>query len=129
MGHLRKACLTLAAMSAAAFSLASAAEAGRCKGHDCRHGPYAREPGVYRYVYAESNYSDKHLVAPVRAMPLGDQVRLPGGAWVYCENSCEYTLRRTTLDFWEDQTQKWTSPNYFRFDLDLTTGRVYRRYQ
>lgn len=56
----------------------------------------------YRWVYAESWYGFKRVVAPVRRAPLGYQVRLPGGTWVYCEYSCEYTLRKMSLDFWDN---------------------------
>jgi hypothetical protein len=55
----------------------------------------------YRFVYAEGWYGAKKVVAPVRRGELGDQVRLPGGTWVYCQLSCEYTLRKQTLDFWQ----------------------------
>lgn len=126
-GHLVKSVFGLAGLAAVAF--AGVAEAGKyCKGRDCRKGPYADEPGVYRFVYAESNFGGKRLVAPVRESRLGDQVRLPGGSWVDCEITCEYTLRRVSIDFWEDQTRKTTSPNYFRYDFDLTDHRLRRRY-
>lgn len=128
MGHIGKTFLGMAALAVAAAGLAEVAEAGRaCKGRDCRHGRYADEPGVYRFVYAESNYGGKRVAAPVRAAPLGDQVRLPGGNWVDCEITCEYTLRRVSIDFWEDQTRRTTSPNYFKYDFELDTGRYYRR--
>jgi hypothetical protein len=71
--------------------------------HGARRAPYrdcCGEEG-YRFVYAEGWYGSKKIVAPVRHADLGDQVRLPGGTWVYCELSCEYTLRKQTLDFWE----------------------------
>lgn len=57
----------------------------------------------YRYVYAESWYGAKKVVAPVRHGPLGDEVLLPGGIWVECELSCEYILRKQTLEYWESQ--------------------------
>ena len=69
-----------------------------------KHGaPYRDCCGPYRFVYAESWYGFKKVVAPVRRAELGDQVRLPGGTWVYCEFSCEYTLRKQSLDFWQGQ--------------------------
>jgi hypothetical protein len=76
--------------------------------------------GAYRFVYAESWYGFKKVVAPVRRAELGDQVRLPGGTWVYCEFSCEYTLRRQSLDFWQGQGaggNDQVSPGYFRWDF------------
>jgi len=75
--------------------------------------------GAYRYVYAESWYGFKKVIAPVRRAEFGDQVRLPGGTWVYCEYSCEYTLRKQSLDFWEGQGQGFVSPGRFRWDLYL----------
>jgi hypothetical protein len=64
----------------------------------------------------------------VRHGPTGDQVRLPGGTWLNCEITCEYTLRRTSVDFWEDQQNKYTSPNYLRYDINIDSGTVRRRY-
>jgi hypothetical protein len=87
--------------------------------HRSAHGaPYCC--GVYRFVYAESWYGFKKVAAPVRRAELGDQVRLPGGTWVYCEFSCEYTLRRQSLDFWQGQGaggNDQVSPGYFRRDF------------
>jgi hypothetical protein len=83
-----------------------------------RGAPYCC--GVYRFVYAESWYGFKKVAAPVRRAELGDQVRLPGGTWVYCEFSCEYTLRRQSLDFWQGQGaggSDQVSPGYFRRDF------------
>jgi hypothetical protein len=58
----------------------------------------------YRYVYAESWYGAEKVVAPVRHGPLGDdEVLLPGDIWVACELSCEYALRKQTLDYWQKQ--------------------------
>jgi hypothetical protein len=86
--------------------------------HAHRHAPY--RDGAYRFVYAESWYGSKRVVAPVRRAELGEQVRLPGGTWVYCEFSCEYTLRRQSLDFWQGQGaggSDQVSPGYFRWDF------------
>jgi hypothetical protein len=91
------------------------------KRHTARHAPYRECCGeVYRFVYAESWYGFKRVVAPVRRVPLGDQVQLPGGTWVDCEFSCEYTLRRQSLDFWTEQGaggNSQASPGYFRWDF------------
>jgi hypothetical protein len=43
----------------------------------------------------------KTISAPVRRLPQGDQVRLPGGAWVWCGINCFHTLRNATIDFWQ----------------------------
>jgi len=84
--------------------------------------PYRNCCGEYRFVYAESWYGFKRVAAPVRHAELGDQVRLPGGTWIYCEFSCEYTLRKQSLDFWEGQGaggQSSVSPGIFRKTIDL----------
>jgi hypothetical protein len=84
--------------------------------------------GVYRHVYAESSYGFKRVLAPVRRAKFGDQVKLPGGAWVYCEYSCEYTLRKQSLDFWEGQGQGFVSPGILQRYLDLDDlGRGFYR--
>jgi len=57
----------------------------------------------YRYVYAEFWYGARKVVAPVRHGPGGDEVLLPGGIWVNCQLSCEYTLRKQTLEYLESQ--------------------------
>src|SRR5437868_4656319 len=44
----------------------------------------------YRFIYAESWYGQNKVIAPVRYADFGEQVRIPGGTWVYCEWSCEY---------------------------------------
>ncbi len=80
-----------------------------------------REPGpVYRHVRAESRYSSRSVVAPVRRGPVGDQVMTPGGNWYDCEITCEYTLRRVYLDFWQTMgPDEPTYPGYFRFKFAL----------
>jgi hypothetical protein len=110
----------------------SPAEAGRpCKGRACRSAPppYADdEPGVYRYVRAEATIGGRTVVGPVRHGAWGDQVRTPGGNWYDCEITCEYTLRRLTVDFWDGQgSGRFVSPGYFRYDIDIDTGHVHRR--
>jgi hypothetical protein len=122
MGHVYKSLLGLGLGAVAALSLATAAEAGRCKGHSCK------DSGAYRHIYVESNYGSRSVAVPVRHTRLGDQVKLPGGSWVDCEITCEYTVRRLSVDFWEDQQNGYTSPNYLKYDLDLDTGRIERRY-
>jgi hypothetical protein len=124
MGHFGKAVFCAAGLVAAALAGVGSAEAGRkaCKGRLC-----SEEPGVYRFVRAEATIGGKTVIAPVRPGRWGDEVRLPGGPWVDCEITCEYTLRRHTVDFWDGQTNKFVSPGYFRFDVDVDTGRVSRR--
>lgn len=127
MGHVSKSLFGLGLAAVAALSFATAADAGTCKGRHCK-GPRADEPGVYRYIIAESNFGSRRQAAPVRHSALGDQVKLPGGSWADCEITCEYTLRRLSVDFWEDQQRHFTSPNYLRYDIDVDSRTVRRRY-
>jgi hypothetical protein len=93
--------------------------------------PYKKCCGEgYRFVYAESWYGFKKVVAPVRRAEHGDQVRLPGGTWVYCEFSCEYTLRKQSLDFWEGASGQGqsVSPGYFRKDFYIDSWGQRRGY-
>lgn len=67
------------------------------------------------YVTAYSRYGNGTIRAPVRVAQYGLQVRLPGGAWIYCERNsllfdyhrpCSETLRREALDFWETRLEE-----------------------
>jgi hypothetical protein len=122
-GHLGKFVLGLAALSAAFVGLADTADAGK------RRRAYDDEPGVYRYVRAEASIGGATVVGAVRPGKWGDQVRTPAGNWYDCEITCEYTLRRLTVDFWDTQGRNaiGSSPGYFRWDIDPDTGRTYRR--
>ncbi len=76
------------------------------------------------YVVAESHWGKGTVSGPVRQGHRGWQVRLPGGSWVDCERSCSDTLRRQTVDFWENngpQSKESGSPGYFRWGF----GRSY----
>jgi len=88
--------------------------------HRHRAAPYRHCCGeVYRYVYAEAWYGNQKIVAPVRRFGCCDQVQVPGGAWIDCELSCEFTIRKMRLDFWQDQGagyNKEVSPGYPRQD-------------
>jgi hypothetical protein len=56
------------------------------------------------YVTAESRYGGGTVTAPVRPGPRGQpQVRLPGGTWIDCRQTCSDTLRRETVDFWQSR--------------------------
>jgi hypothetical protein len=127
-GHFGKAFLCLAALSAIALGGISPAEAGKpCKGRGCK-AAYIGDPDAYRHVTAEATVGGRMVTAPVRAGPYGDQVLVPGGSWVDCEVTCEYTLRRLTVDFWDGiGPSRTVTPGYFRYDIDLDTGHVYRR--
>lgn len=41
------------------------------------------------------------ITAPVRSSRWGQEVRLPGGTWIDCQQDCRETLRNNTVDFWE----------------------------
>ncbi len=56
---------------------------------------------IYRYVYAEAWYGNRKIVAPVRRVEWGDQVQVPGGAWLNCIFSCELTIRKLRLEYWQ----------------------------
>ena len=60
----------------------------------------------YKHVTAESRYGNGLVTAPVRKAQFGNEVRLPGGLWYYCEVSCSDTLRRESLDFWETRSEE-----------------------
>lgn len=59
--------------------------------------------GGPRYVIAESNYGNGTIEGAIRPGPKGWQVRLPRGSWIDCVRSCSDTLRRETVDFWQNQ--------------------------
>ena len=90
-------------VAAGVFGIAAVAQTAELSGR--------REPGAsslgccepYRTVYAEFWYGDRKVVAPVRHGPAGDEVLLPGEIWVPCQLSCEYTLRKQTLDYLQSQ--------------------------
>jgi hypothetical protein len=61
-----------------------------------------RGPG-YGIVVAESFHGHGSVSAPVRRNAQGRlEVGLPGGTWYECAFSCSDTLRRQTVDFWEN---------------------------
>jgi len=58
-----------------------------------------------RVAYAESRHGNGSISGPVRLARYGYEVRLPGGTWMPCGRSCSETLRRETVDFWENHSQ------------------------
>jgi hypothetical protein len=52
-------------------------------------------------VTAHSHYGNGSITAPYRKTPVGYQIRLPHGTWVYCRTSCSETLRVETVDIWD----------------------------
>ncbi|MGA7325196.1 MAG: hypothetical protein WBX25_12075 [Rhodomicrobium sp.] len=103
-------------MAAASFAMVLAAHAG---GENAKTGAKATEAAaahtkgrphsggklccgqIYRYVYAEAWYGNRKIVAPVRRVEWGDQVQVPGGAWLNCIFSCELTIRKLRLEYWQ----------------------------
>jgi hypothetical protein len=53
------------------------------------------------FVTAQSRFGNGSIRGRVRSEPLGLEVELPSGHWVYCRRSCEETLRVETIDFFE----------------------------
>jgi hypothetical protein len=43
--------------------------------------------------------------APVRAGRYDKWMRLKHGTWISCESDCRETLRKETVDFWDEQRQ------------------------
>ena len=57
----------------------------------------------YGVVVADSFHGHGSVSAPVRRNSKGRlEVGLPGGTWYECAFSCSDTLRRQTVDFWEN---------------------------
>jgi hypothetical protein len=59
------------------------------------HGP------ILGKVTAHSHFGNGSVTAPYRNTPVGYQIRLPRGTWVYCRTSCAETLRVQTVDIWD----------------------------
>ncbi|MBX2804336.1 MAG: hypothetical protein KTR19_00050 [Hyphomicrobiales bacterium] len=116
MGKFLNTALAATLISAGAVGIAGHAEAKR------------GESEAYRYVTAHASTGGQSVTGAVRKGRFGDQVQTPGGNWYDCEITCEYTLRRLTVDFWEGQEDNgFVSPGYLRFDFDLDTQTVHRR--
>ena len=116
MGHLLKAAIAATIMTTAAAGLTVSTEAGR------------GDSEGYRYVTAHASIGGQTVTGAVREGRFGDQVQTPGGNWYDCEITCEYTLRRLTVDFWDGQQDGgFVSPGYLRYDFDLDTGTAHRR--
>ena len=85
-----------------------------------KHAPRqaAPEGEVYRHIYAEAWYGNRKVVAPVRHVGCCDQVQLPTGEWIACEFSCEISMRKMPLWYWQDQGAGYShvAPGYPRAD-------------
>jgi hypothetical protein len=88
--------LRLGVLSTLAFlAVALPAAAGEIYGH----GP------IIGTVTAVSLYGNGSISAPYRNTPVGYQVRLPHGTWVYCRTSCSETLRVQTVDMFARENE------------------------
>lgn len=83
-------------------AIAALAAAGLCAtiataaaGTRYGHGP------ILGTITAHSHYGNGSVRGPYRKTPVGYQVRLPHGTWVYCRTSCKETLRVQTVDIWD----------------------------
>lgn len=83
--------------------IAACALGALASGADARS---AIERGQTRVITACSKYGSKCISAKVRVTDLGLQYRSPGGIWTWCEHDCVDTLRRDTVDFWDDQRER-----------------------
>jgi hypothetical protein len=74
----------------------------------------ARYDGIVTTITVDSRYGHGSVSGPVRRGARNLEVRLPGGTWVDCEAHCAETLRRQTVDFWENHGRDGRDgPGYF----------------
>jgi len=64
-----------------------------------------RKGGGEGVVRACSIYGNGCTTAPIRRASNDYEFRMPGGTWISCRQSCQDTLRRETVDFWETQRE------------------------
>jgi hypothetical protein len=88
LSRFTAACLIAAASLS---TTVTAADAGTRYGH----GP------ILGKITAHSHFGNGSVTAPYRKTPVGYQIRLPHGTWVYCRTSCRETLRVETVDIWD----------------------------
>jgi hypothetical protein len=86
---------------AAAITLSGCAAAAT---DDIAHLGRKSADGIVGEVTAQSRYGNPQTVTgPVRRNGKDRlEVRLPGGTWIECTRSCSETLRRQTVDFWQN---------------------------
>lgn len=63
----------------------------------------AHEPRRPSVAVAESHFGKGTVTGAVREGRHGLEVQLPGGSWIGCGRNCSDTLRRQSVDFWENQ--------------------------
>jgi hypothetical protein len=66
------------------------------------HAARKRDQGAVKVC---SIYGNGCTSAPIRRAAYDYEFRMPGGTWYPCKQSCEDTLRREVLDFWETQRE------------------------
>jgi hypothetical protein len=84
---------------------------------DAHDATAVKSDGSVGQVSIESRYGHGSVSGPVRRGARNLEVRLPGGTWMDCGKSCGETLRRETVDFWENHSGGRDSgpdgPGYF----------------
>jgi hypothetical protein len=74
----------------------------------------ARGDGIVTTVTIDSRYGHGSVSGPVRKGARNLEVRLPGGSWIDCARDCAETLRRQSVDFWENHGREGRDgPDYF----------------
>jgi hypothetical protein len=63
-----------------------------------------RTDGTVGHVTIDSRYGHGTISGPVRRGARNLEVRMPGGTWLDCGRNCGETLRRETVDFWENHS-------------------------
>lgn len=83
----------------AALAVTMSADSADAGGQRHKRG-YVAAPA---YVVAESRFGHGSITGPVRPGPRRSfEVRMPGGTWIDCGRDCADTLRRQTVDIWEN---------------------------
>jgi hypothetical protein len=93
------------AKSILSITILVCAAAAPLAGADARQAP-SKSGGKERIIKACSKYGSQCVTARVRETRLGPQYLSPGGNWIWCEYGCRETLRRHTVDFWEDLRER-----------------------
>ena len=126
--------LGLAASAGSAAAQEANAQVKHKHAAGAKAGPYRKdcrgEGEVYRHIYAEAWYGNQKVMAPVRRVGCCDQVRFPTGEWIPCEFSCEITMRKMPLWYWQDQGAGYShsvTPGYPRAD-HWTDGWGYKNW-
>jgi hypothetical protein len=93
---------SLVLVVAVAASLAGCAVASEPSHLGAQSRSGQRADGVVTEVTIESRYGHGKVSGPVRKGTRNLEVQTPGGSWIDCARNCAETLRRETVDFWEN---------------------------